>query len=101
MTLTVEIRAEAERELDEASEHIAADSPAAARRFLDAVRRDLEIILAYPLAGKQVRRSRVRKFVVDGWRHSIVYTVEGSKVVVFAFAHQSRRPRYWSKRVSG
>jgi plasmid stabilization system protein ParE len=101
MRLTVEIHAEAERELEESTARIAADSPIAAERFVDAVRRDLEIVLTYPRSGKQVRRSRVREFVIDGWRHSIVYALEDSKLVVFAFAHQSRRPRYWSKRVSG
>ncbi len=99
MAIKIEIHDDARRELDSAAERIAVDHPRAAAEFLDAVRRDLEMLRAYPLAGKQLGRSRLRQFVIDRWRHSIIYAVEDEVIVVFAFAHQSRGPGYWRKRV--
>lgn len=100
MAVTIEIHDEAKRELDAAGAFIAADHPNAAADFMDAVLRDLEILREYPLAGKQLRRSRLRRFVIDGWRHSIIYAVNDQMIFVFAFAHQSRRPGYWRSRLS-
>jgi plasmid stabilization system protein ParE len=99
MARTIEIHDEAKRELDAAAAVIAGDHPRAASEFLDAVRRDLEIVRVHPEAGKRLGRTRLRQFVVAGWRHSIIYAVEDSIIVVFAFAHHSRRPRYWRDRV--
>ena len=61
---------------------MAADHPRAAVAFLAAVERDLEIVRTYRLVGKRLRRSRLRQFVVDGWRHSIIYAVEDAVIVV-------------------
>jgi plasmid stabilization system protein ParE len=99
MASTIEIHDDARRELDSAAERIAVDRPRAAAEFLDAVRRDLEMLRVYPQAGKQLGRSRLRRLVIDRWRHSIIYAVEDEVIVIFAFAHQSRRPGYWRKRV--
>ena len=99
MAYAIEIHDEAKRELDASAAVIAADHPRAAVAFLAAVERDLEIVRTYPLAGKRLRRSRLRKFVIDGWRHSIIYAVEDTVIAVFAFAHHSRRPQYWRDRV--
>jgi toxin ParE1/3/4 len=99
MTLTIHLHDAAKRELDEATSMIAATHPRAAMRFLEVVRRDLEIIREYPLVGKKLPRSRLRQFVIDGWRHSIIYAVEDPVILVFAFAHHSRKPGYWRSRV--
>jgi toxin ParE1/3/4 len=97
-TRAIEILDGARRDLADAAAQIDADRPRVAQQFVEAVLRDLEIVREYPLAGKRLRRSRFRSFVVDGWRHSIIYAVEEEAIVVFAFAHHSRRAGYWRNR---
>ena len=66
MANTIEIHAEAKRELDESAAVIAGDHPSAAIAFLDAFHRDLEIVRIYPQAGKRLGRTRLRRFVIAG-----------------------------------
>jgi plasmid stabilization system protein ParE len=101
MAISIAIHEDAKHELDAAIGRIAADRPVSAAEFLHAVRRALEILREYPLAGKQLGRSRFRQFVIDGWRHSVIYASEDDGIRVFAFAHHSRKPRYWRKRAAG
>ncbi|MDP9194217.1 MAG: hypothetical protein M3P06_21180 [Acidobacteriota bacterium] len=44
------------------------DHPRAAEAFLDAVRRCLDVVREYPHIGRQLRRSQLRQFVIEGWR---------------------------------
>jgi hypothetical protein len=33
------------------------------------------------------------------WRYSIIYTIEPHIIFIIAVAHQSRRQRYWRRRL--
>ena len=43
--------------------------------------------------------ANTRRVLVQGFPFSVVYRDEASGIVIFAVAHQSRRPDYWAARV--
>lgn len=72
-------------------------------RFLDAVDVALRSILDDPEAWS-VHQGRahvpvVRTRSVPGFRYDIKYVIVGEGVVVLAYAHERRRPGYWSDRI--
>lgn len=67
-------------------------------RFAAAVEEATARALLYPLAGSP-SRSDTRRVIVKGFPFSIVYRPVPEGIVVFAVAHQARRPYYWQSRV--
>jgi plasmid stabilization system protein ParE len=67
-------------------------------RFSTAVEDATVQALVYPLAGSPASRSTRRVFVRD-FPFSVVYRPSAHGITVFAVAHDSRRPGYWSSRV--
>lgn len=51
---------------------------------------------ASPVVSGTVRRCLLTRFP-----YRLVYRVEGEKIVIYAVAHQSRRPGYWRTRIPG
>ena len=47
-----------------------------------------------PLVGHGIRRCLLNKFA-----YQLIYRVESDVIRVYAFAHLSRRPNYWRKRL--
>ena len=43
--------------------------------------------------------SGTRRVIVKGFPFSVIYKSFADRLIVFAIAHQSRRPRYWSARI--
>jgi toxin ParE1/3/4 len=41
----------------------------------------------------------IRSVLVKGFRYLIIYNLRGDVIEVIAFAHTSRRPRYWRRRL--
>jgi len=54
--------------------------------------------LAFPHAGSPAA-ANTRRVFLQGFPLSIVYREGPAGIVVFAVAHQSRRPGYWESRV--
>lgn len=78
-------------------------SPGLGDRLLDAIEVALEQIRRFPEAGAPVplvasdlpvRRGSVRRFPFQ-----VIYLAKGDTLHVIAFAHDSRRPGYWSRRL--
>lgn len=67
-------------------------------RFSAAVEDAMARALAYPLAGSPAPRNTRRVYVRD-FPYSVVYRPNADGITVFAVAHDSRRPNYWSLRV--
>jgi toxin ParE1/3/4 len=67
-------------------------------RFTAAVEEAAARALAFPHSGAPAA-GNTRRVLVQGFPFSIVYRDETSGVVIFAVAHQSRRPDYWAARV--
>ena len=54
--------------------------------------------LAFPDTGSPASK-RTRRVLVNRFPFSIVYRAEPDGIVVFAVAHQLRRPEYWESRL--
>ncbi|MGH8738015.1 MAG: type II toxin-antitoxin system RelE/ParE family toxin [Burkholderiales bacterium] len=71
--------------------------PGLGERFTVAVEEAAARALAFPLSGSP-SRSDTRRVFVKGFRFSLIYRTESDGIVIFAVAHHSRRPFYWSSR---
>ncbi len=98
MVLPVILDPDAESEFDDAITYIEQERPGAGQRFFDAISTRFARIAEHRFAGKLIRRG-VRRYVVPGWRYSIIYSVEPDHIFILAIAHQSRRPNYWRRRL--
>lgn len=58
-----------------------------------------ELILLFPGASPPLRGG-MRRCLLSRHAYQLVYRIEGDIVRVYAFAHLSRRPNYWRKRVT-
>jgi plasmid stabilization system protein ParE len=88
----------AQRELEEAADFYDLESPGLGMRFGDAVREALDDLLDFP-ESRPVLLGETRKLVLARYPYSILYWVDGDRVVVSAVAHQSRRPGYMTDRL--
>ena len=67
-------------------------------RFMTAIEEATARALAFPLAGSPASKSTRRVFL-KGFPFAVVYRPTADGIVIFAFAHHSRRPGYWQSRV--
>lgn len=93
MTLVVQIKSRAQREIEQAAEWWAANRPAAP----GAVRKDMEAALALlveePGIGTKIETARmdtVRRLYLTRVRYFLYYRVRGKFLEVVAFWHSSR-----------
>jgi len=98
MARVVVVQDEARVELAEAQEFYDREAPGRGLVFLEAVERQLELLLEYPLVGGTIVRG-ARRRVLQGWPYSIVYQTVLGNIYVVAIVHHSRRPGYWRKRL--
>jgi plasmid stabilization system protein ParE len=56
-------------------------------------------LVNFPRSG-QMLRGGFRRILLDRFPYQLVYRVEGDEIVIYAVAHQKRRPGYWRKRVA-
>ena len=68
--------------------------------FLSAVREAVRLIAENPGAWQSSDHGReVRRFVMDRFPFSVVYTELADEILVIAIAHASREPGYWRARL--
>ena len=68
--------------------------------FLNTVREALRLITENPGAWQASEHERdVRRFVMDRFPFTIVYTELADEILVIAIAHASREPGYWRTRL--
>lgn len=67
-------------------------------RFTAAVEEATARALAFPRAGS-LSAANTRRVYLQGFPFSIVYREVSAGIVIFAVAHQSRRPDFWATRV--
>ncbi len=91
---------EADAELGAAVRWYQNDYPGRGWRFYDAVTDELARIREAPLSFPfWRRRSDVRACVVPRFPFTIYFVAEAERVMVYAVAHDKRRPGYWQKRL--
>jgi plasmid stabilization system protein ParE len=88
---------EAEAEFLHEIAYYAEKQPKGAIRFREAVEAATTRALAFPKAGLAYLVNTRRVFV-RGYPFFLVYREEPDGIVVFALAHESRRPGYWASR---
>lgn len=59
--------------------------------------RSVELLLQHPGLGTLWRQGK-RRFVMNRFRYSVIYTVSSEEIRILAVAHHSRRPGYWRGR---
>lgn len=79
----------------EISAHIRSDSPAAARRAVEQIRRDAEHLRRHPLFGRAGRIEGTRELVVSRFPYIIAYRLpDADTVEILAIIHDARE---WPK----
>ncbi len=89
---------EAEVELLEAAAHYEEQVPGLGERLGAEVRRATDLLLRHPEIGPAIDVD-LRKFVLDRFPFTLIYSVSADVLRVEVVAHQSRRPDYWRPRV--
>lgn len=70
------------------------------RELLTAVRDAVRLIAENPAAWQASEYGRdVRRFVMDRFPFTIVYTELANEILILAIAHTSREPGYWRTRL--
>ena len=96
---------EAGREAYEAAVWYADRELGLAERFARELQESLLLIREWPGSApphREVERTPpIRSKRVNGFPFRIIYLVQGDEVVVIAYAHERRRPGYWSHRLDG
>lgn len=94
---------EARNELREAAHFLDDEREGWAGRFIDAVDAAIVSIVESPHTWGLHRGNRrtppVHTRSVAGFRYDIKYIVHEDEVVIIAYAHERRRPGYWSHRL--
>ena len=96
--MSIRLLEPAQAELDEAIAWYAEQAPGLGDAFLIEVLKTLRLVEQFPQAWhpltSEIRRCRLRRFP-----YSVVYTQDGSGILVLAVAHQHRKPDYWKNRL--
>jgi plasmid stabilization system protein ParE len=72
--------------------------PGLGHRFAQAVEDAIARALLFPRAGSP-SPAGTRRVLLKGFPFSVYYRPEAEGIVVFAVAHQARRPGYWRSRM--
>ena len=95
--MNVRLLEPAQSELDEAIAWYAENAPGLGEAFLIEVLKTIKLIEHFPQAWHpltpHIRRCRLRRFP-----YSVIYTQDGTDILVLAIAHQHRKPGYWISR---
>ena len=91
---------EAEAELDAAFDYLRSNGvyANAAADFVNEVEQAERRLVEFPNASSRLGRS-ARRLVLRRFPYQLIYRVEADVIVIYAVAHQSRRPGYWRKRL--
>lgn len=68
--------------------------------FFNAMHSTVQGLLEFPEMMRKVHESGMRRVSVVGFPVNIFYRLEQEFVVIYAVAHQSRKPFYWVGRLS-
>lgn len=97
--MTLEILAEAERELVQAALWYEDRERGLGQRLRNEIAHGFSLILEDPLLW-QLRPGGYRRVNLPVFPYYIAYFIPGDKIIVAAIAHERRKPNYWRKRMS-
>ncbi len=89
---------EAERDLQDAAEFYRQHAdPALSQSLFGEFERSVGVMLEHPRVGSLWRNGK-RRYVMQRFPYSLIYTVSSEEIRILAVAHHSRRPGYWQGR---
>lgn len=89
---------EAENDLRGAAEFYSTHADAAlSQALLAEFEHAMHLLLEHPRLGPPWR-SNMRRYVMRRFPYSVIYSVSGEELRIFAVAHHSRRPGFWRNR---
>ncbi len=97
--MNIVILPDAEAELQDAVEYYDSTSTDLGDRLMEAYFRALDRIRDFPHVHPK-GRLKTRKCKLQDFPFNLVYRIHGEQMVVYALAHQSRKPGYWRGRLS-
>lgn len=71
--------------------HIAQDNPAAARRVVSEIRRQVQVLRDHPLMGRVGLLGGTRELVISRLPHLVAYRIQGDHADILAVVHTSRK----------
>lgn len=80
----------AEQDLDSLTDYIAQDNPKTALRIFDTIRKSIEKLALYPLAGREGRVEHTRELIVPQLPYIVVYRIV-NEIQILAVFHTSRK----------
>jgi toxin ParE1/3/4 len=78
------------RDIKEAGDFIASDSPEAAERMAERIKETVEYLLEYPNMGRPGRVAGTRELVVSGTPFIVVYRAAMTTVQILRILHHAR-----------
>lgn len=87
---------EALDDLREIHDYIARDNPEAARRVIEKIRREVEILRSQPEVGRPGRLPESREFVIRQYPYIVAYRIRDDDIHLLLVVHTSRR---WPKQM--
>ena len=96
--MRIRLELEASEELSAATAYLDAQSPGLGDEFVAAVSVAGKQLQDFPLSGQKIGRG-TRRVLIRRFPYQLIYRVEGDEIVIYAVAHQKRRPGYWRKRL--
>jgi plasmid stabilization system protein ParE len=98
MNYAIEVRRDAEKDVQAASDWYDEQRPQLGTEFVNAFAAVCKVITerphSFPTVFKNARRARVDRFP-----YSAIFRLEGKKVLVVAVTHASRDPKIWQRRL--
>ncbi|MDR1513725.1 MAG: type II toxin-antitoxin system RelE/ParE family toxin [Propionibacteriaceae bacterium] len=105
MTRTQREHPEAAAELDAAVGWYEEQEPGIGLALIDRARQARRDIDDWPHAAPTFATADdgtvIRGKAVRGYPYRIIYTVEPDTILILAYAHQRREPKYWLRRLDG
>ncbi len=96
--MNVEVSVLAQQELDEAFEWYEMQRFDLGYEFLVEFHSAIKRVVTYPKA-QPVVEDDLRKCLLTRFPYSIVYGIDGDKIIIIAVAHQHRKLNYWLDRL--
>jgi plasmid stabilization system protein ParE len=97
--MRVEFHPDAELELIEAASYYELHVPGLGEDFEVEVRRATFLLQRHPEIGLQLD-DELRRFILNRFPYTLIYSVSSTVLHVLVVAHQNRRPGYWRSRMS-
>ena len=85
--------------LDEATYFYFQEDPNLEARFAAYVDEAIEQVTRHPRSWPVIE-AEIRRYILNVFPYSLLYSIEEDYILILAIAHQSRDPKYWRDRLN-